>query len=660
MLLKLLNDFAQSRHLLDDLAFSPKSVRWIIPIDSDGDLIGQGPKETVGEKNRGLEYSAPQTSRPKVAGGIAEFLADGLTSIFGLDAEPEKDIDNPKKRKERDANNLAKCVDFWRQIQEGFEVTQCSALEALIKFHIKTQASPSFLRWGTANDPKPNEKPAWWLRSALGTETQLGPDNVTFEVEGFDGLLINDELTLRPYWRNVYQKEIDDKNVTAKRGICLITGETNSPIAATHSPKVKGIPNTQSFGAAIVSFDKAAFTSYGFDQSQNSPSSINASTAYCSALNYLLSQEDHNIRIGQTSVCFWAKESKQASRLIAQMFSRPDPASVKKFLSKPWSGLEDIELLKKDQFYSVTLSGNAGRIVVRHWLLITLEEAINNFIKWFEDLQIMPYGDPSVYDNPKKKPKEKSEGMPPLALFRLACSTVRDAKDLQAETLTQLYRAALEGTAPPVLLIKPILNRLTLDLPKQGLGLLANPSRFALLRLIVNRNKKGDEPMIQPQVFETSDPAYNAGRLLAILDSLQRSAHGANFDGATVSERYFASASTTPNTAFSLLWKTHSHHLKKLRQQGDKGKRAANKIKESIIQTVTLFQPDKPGEPPELPRHFNLVEQGRFALGFYQQMAVRKAAIDEYVRKKKAGQLKPEEHDDELEVTTNETQSSQD
>jgi len=157
--------------------------------------------------------------------------------------------------------------------------------------------------------------------------------------------------------------------------------------------------------------------------------------------------------------------------------------------------------------------------------------------------------------------------------------------------------------------------------------------------------------MVKPQVFETSDPAYNCGRLLAIFDSLQRSAHGTGFDGATVSERYFGSASTTPNTAFSLLWKLHTHHLKKLRQQGDKGKAAANKIKNAITETVALFQPDRPGEAPQFPRHFNLMEQGRFALGFYQQMAVRKAAIDEYVRRKKAGEIKPEDIDHELDLT---------
>lgn len=649
MLLKLLNDFAESRQLLDDLAFSPKSVRWIISLDAEGNLIGAGPRETVGEKNRGKEYSSPQTSRVKNAGGVAEFLADNLTGVFGLDTDPEKDRENAKKRQERDANNQAKCMDFWRQIEEAFDATQCPALQVLQRFHEQTEIPPPFLRWGVAAEPKPNDRAAWWLTTAVGSEAKLGPDNFSFEVEGFDGLLLNDETLLRPYWRSVYQKEIDDRDTAAKRGICLITGDTDVPIAATHSPKIKGVPNTQSFGAAIVSFDKPAFTSYGFDQSQNAPSSTNASTAYCNALNYLLSRDDHNLRIGQTSVCFWAKETLQASALIAQMFNRPDPASIRDFLAAPWAGI-DRELVKRDRFYSVTLSGNAGRIVVRHWLHITLEHALENLHQWFADLEITPYGDPSVYESMKRKTRDK-DSMPPLALFRLACSTVRDSKDLQSETLLQLYRAALEGASVSAMLLKPMLYRLQVDLPKHGLGILANSSRFALMRLIVNRNQKDDALMVKPQVFETSDPAYNCGRLLAVFDSLQRSAHGTGFDGATVSERYFGSASTTPNTAFSLLWKLHTHHLKKLRQQGDKGKAAANKIKNSITETIALFQPDRPGEAPQFPRHFNLVEQGRFALGFYQQMAVRKAAIDEYVRRKKAGEIKPHEIDDELELT---------
>jgi CRISPR-associated protein Csd1 len=676
MLLKLLYEFAHSRKLLDDLAFAPKAVRWIIPLDSDGNLIGLGAQESTGDKNRGKEYFAPQTSQSKNAGGIAEFLADNLTGIFSLDADPHKDKDNEKKRRERDANNAAKCEDFWRQIQQAFDDTQNPALNALLQFHERAKDAPPFLRWGVSQEPKPDEKSTWWLTTASGNETKIGPDNFTFQVDG--DLLLDDEATLRPYWRGVYQKEIEATITKAKRGICLITGRSDASIAATHAPKIKGVPNTQSFGAAIVSFDKSAFASYGFDQSHNAPVSTEAVSAYCNALKFLLTQDDHNLRIGQTSVCFWARETKEASSFFARMLNRPDPASVVLFLKAPWAGI-DREQAKRDQFYSVTLSGNAGRIVVRHWMQTTLEAAREHLRQWFADLEIVTYGNPTAQANRKPKVKgdsgEADSGMPPLALFRLACTTVREAKDLQAETLSQLYRATLEGMAPSLMLLKPVLNRLDADLCRFGIGILETPisdkamraitdsktpipppgqSRMALLRMILNRNRKEGEPMIEPKVFETTDPAYNCGRLLAIFDDLQMQAHSYKLEGAGVVERYYGSASSAPNSAFGILWRLHQHHLKKISRNGDKGKRAADAVKQRIASIASLFPQPGPNQPPQFPRTFSLQEQGRFALGFYQQMAVRRSAIDEYLRKKKSGELKPEEVDAELELPDNE------
>jgi CRISPR-associated protein Csd1 len=682
MLLKALYDLAHSRKLLDDLAFAPKAVRWIIPLDGEGNLIGTGPQETIGKKNRGKEYLAPQTTRTKNAGGIAEFLADNLTGVFSLDSEPEKDKDNEKKRKERDANNAAKCKDFWRQVKVAHKETEHPGLYAMRRFHVLSKRKkpiPPFLRWGVSGEPKADEKPRWWITTASGNEVKLGPENFTFRVDA--DLPLDDETILRPYWRRIRQGEMQDTDTSARRGICLITGHSDVPIAATHAPKIKGVPKTHQSGAAIVSFDKPAFTSYGFDQSHNAPTSIAAVSAYCIALNFLLSQEDHNLRIGQTCVCFWAGETKEASSFFARMLNRPDPASVATFLRTPWVGV-DREMARHDQFYSVTLSAfgkAAGRITVRHWMQTTLESARENLRKWFSDLEIVAYGNTVTQEKRKRKTKSDAGkidgGMPPLALFRLACTTVRDAKDLQTETLTQLYRASLESMAPSLALLKPILNRLNADLCRFGAGILETPisgkamraiidsstpipppgqSRMALLRTILNRNRKEGEPMIEPQIFETNDPAYNCGRLLAVFDSLQRSAHGKKFDGATIAERYFGSASTTPNTAFSLLWRLHQHHLKKLRQQGEKGQRAVSKIKTSITEIAGLFKPATPSAPPQFPRYFTLVEQGRFALGFYQQMAARKAAIDEYMRKKKASELRSEEVDDELELSENE------
>src|SRR5437870_10073973 len=148
MLLKALYDFAQSRKLLGELAFAPKAIRWVIQLDQRGNLIGAGPIDTSEDGKRGKEFLAPLTSRAKVAGGIAEFVADGITAVFGLDPDPEKDKDNERKRRERDDNNAAKHEDFWKQVREAFQEGQHPALMALLNFQQTHSLQPPFLRWG--------------------------------------------------------------------------------------------------------------------------------------------------------------------------------------------------------------------------------------------------------------------------------------------------------------------------------------------------------------------------------------------------------------------------------------------------------------------------------------------------------------------------------
>ena len=168
MLLQHLNDFAQLRNLLDNLAFKPKAVRWIITLDDDGNLIGDGPVETEGERaRRGQEFSGPQTTRPKVAGGVAEFLAEGITAVFGLDTDPDKPMSD-SKRADRDTNNRRKFEDFWEQIQQANDATDHLGLKALMAFKPQPGDTPSFLRWGKSDNPGPREKPAWWVTKAGG------------------------------------------------------------------------------------------------------------------------------------------------------------------------------------------------------------------------------------------------------------------------------------------------------------------------------------------------------------------------------------------------------------------------------------------------------------------------------------------------------------
>ncbi len=641
MLLKALYEFALTKNLLEDPAFVQKPVRWIIQLDKDGQLIGDGPVEThVNEKKKAQEFLIPKTTRPTGGGQVSDFLVDDIGALFNLNPKPDKELN------QRSINNLrGKHDDFWRQISEAFTATEYSALASLLRFYERLQENPpSFLRLETTGAPK------WMIRKADGSEVKLGSDLLTFAVEG--DILISNEEVIRPYWRQIHAGEVDESENSAQKGICLVTGQTGVSIARTHTPMVTGLPKpARGTGAGIVGFEGDSFCSYGFKQSFNAPVSINASKAYLAAIQYLSAQKDHWLPIGPAWLCFWAKETEAVSNYFARLLRQPDSKTIRDFMVTPWNGFEQPPN-KLERFIAITFSAAGPRIIVKDWLQLTVQDAEKNFRNWFEDLEIIPYGGDNASQN------ERS----PLSVDQLACTTVRRKNDgkfdrdkLNPDLIAALYRAALRNESLPITLLKPVLDRLKADITKNGVKALYDQGRFALIKLTLNRQLINvGKTKMKSHVFETDDPAYNCGRLLAVLDSLQRSAHGMSFDGATIAERYFGSASTTPNTAFSLLWKLHQHHLKKLRQQGEKGQRAAAKIKTSITEIAGFFEPVIPGAPPQFPRYFTLVEQGRFALGFYQQMAARKAAIDEYMRKKKSGELKPEEVDDVLELADNE------
>ncbi len=629
MLLKALHDFAHRRDLLKDLAFAEKPVRWIIELDEKGNLLGAGPAQT-GDGKRGKEYPCPQTTRAKNGAGVAEFLADGLTAVFGLASDPDEET-SESERKTKDENNAAKRANFWQQIRRAMRETKSPQRLAMLRCWKLTRSRkqpPAFLRWGLSITPKDKEKKAWWLTAAGGTEIKLSTDSFTIRV-GAELLIEHEDL--KSWWRTAHALELSSLRERSANGVCLVTAAENVPLALTHRPLVSGVPGTGSFGAPIVSFDKPAFTSYGMEQSLNAPTSDEAARAYATALNWMLDHPDHHLRVGAACIVFWARETVQASSLFARFLNQPQPDAVRKFLVSPWAGMER-EMAKKDEFYAVTLTGNSGRIVVKYWVQEPLESAIGHLHQWFADLDLAvpPRPDPKAG---KKKPKDEIKEYNPLSIYWLACATVREAKDIKAETPAQLYRAALEGTAPPIALLKPLLDLLhskIVSTPKEGerkYKVIEDESRFALLKLIINRHHRTrNEPTMElaPQLAETTDPAYNCGRLLSVFDNLQRDAHrpkggGKSEINTTLAERYFGSASSNPNGVFSLMWRLHMHHLKKLRQKDENHIASAHQRK--IMDICRHFTAGKHSDCPQFPRVFTLVQQGRFALGYYQQAA---------------------------------------
>jgi CRISPR-associated protein Csd1 len=195
---------------------------------------------------------------------------------------------------------------------------------------------------------------------------------------------------------------------------------------------------------------------------------------------------------------------------------------------------------------------------------------------------------------------------------------IADVEKMHPDVPAQIYRAALENSKPPPLLIKSILIQLQSRLLRdEHYSLVHDQSRFALLKLIVNRNRKETDMEIKTSLAaDTDDPAYNCGRLLSVLSETQKKAQGYPKGFSGVAERYFGTASVSPAIVLPLLLRLNRHHLDKIRKSG------GNAYEEVVIRNIIAkFQPAGEGRPPVFPRYLNLQDQGRFALGFYQQQA---------------------------------------
>ena len=113
---------------------------------------------------------------------------------------------------------------------------------------------------------------------------------------------------------------------------------------------------------------------------------------------------------------------------------------------------------------------------------------------------------------------------------------------------------------------------------------------------------------------ENKDPAYVLGRLFALLEKMQLLALGKV--GATIRDRYYGAASASPRTVFPLLLKLNHHHRSKAEKDLLKRK-LAGYFSSEMGEIINLLG-------SELPVSLPLVEQGKFAIGYYHQFNFRK------------------------------------
>jgi CRISPR-associated protein Csd1 len=414
---------------------------------------------------------------------------------------------------------------------------------------------------------------------------------VSFELQGDDGRLI----CQRPAVQAAIQALAAEQS-PGEQALCLVDG-TLRPVARLHG-SIKGVWGAQSSGANIVSFNLDAFNSYGKAQGQNAPVGEAAMFAYTTALNALLDRDSRNrVQVGDASTVFWADAPHpfDGDFTLADLFGEadnPDKArdAVRALYAAVRSGTLPAEQADT-RFFVLGLSPNAARISIRFWLPhLRFAELAPRLVQHFDDIRVA-----RRFDSDPETP----------SLFRLLTSVALQGKadNIPPRLAGECMRAVLEGLPLPAGLLNAAVQRCKAE---QDVSYL----RACALKAWLNRRARAT-PSTSPTFKEALDmdnpaPAYRLGRLFATLERIQEQAQpGIN---ATIRDRYYGAASTTPVAVFTTLLRLKNAHLKKLSD-------GFTTYFEKLIGEILA-----PLDPVNgFPRQLSLPEQGQFALGYYHQ-----------------------------------------
>ncbi len=401
----------------------------------------------------------------------------------------------------------------------------------------------------------------------------------------------------RPAVIAVYKKARLLADSGALHGTCLITGEKEVPITKNEIV-IKGVWGAQTSGANIVSVndvENPAFRSFNKSQGYNSPISKHASFSYTTALNHLLRKDSpQRLQVGDASVVFWADRQTEWETGIVDIFGEPpkdDPDRNVRAVRSLYTAI-DQGLLENDtgqtKFFALGLAPNAARIAIRFWQHGTVAEMAGRIKQHFDDLII-----------------ERSPRDPPyLSLFRLLVSVATQGKadNIPPNLGGELIRSIFAGVPYPQTLLAAAVRRIRAEHE-------VTYARAALMKACINRATRYANLTIKEEFRMSLDEAntqigYRLGRLFAVLEKIQEEANpGIN---ATIRDRFYGAASSTPVTVLPTLLKLKNHHLSKLENRG----RAVNFEKRigEIMEGLSEF-----------PAQLRIEDQGRFAIGYYHQ-----------------------------------------
>lgn len=533
--------------------FCRQAIHFCLTLDKSGQLAG-APMDL--RKDKEAKYLIVPLAVKKTSKIAANFMWDNTGYVLGAD-------DKEKSGKTKEKFSAFKTL----QHEVGGQI-QDEGMHALLRF-LDT--------WDPRNSP---DLPFW---------EEMAGRNIVFRLDG-DLAYLHERPAIREAWLMNF-RAVDE----ADAGMCLVTGEPSVPISRLHA-SIKGVPGTQVAGAALISFNLPAFTSYGKTQNHNAPIGKYAAFAYTTALNHLLSRESRQkVRIADAVTVFWTQKASVAESLLAGLF---DPSLME---DVPDQLQNDLRILLEnvaqgklphqfDQpdnlFYILGLSPNAARISVRFWHVGTVSEILMRIGRHYNDMSIV-----------KSFEREPDNPSPWQILKETAAQ--RDSRNIAPLLGGHLMQSVLTGAAYPRTILTALVGRIRAD--KQ-----VNYIRASMLKAYLIRNHKMEVNMSLD--ITSTEPSYRLGRLFAVLEKAQE--EGVKGAGATIKDRYFGAASATPGRIFPVLLRGVQNNIAKLRKGDATSGRAIyfDRLISEIVDGIDRFQPT-----------LRLEEQGLFTIGYYHQ-----------------------------------------
>jgi CRISPR-associated protein Csd1 len=572
MILQALSDYYRRKAADPDPArrlpafgLEEKEIPFVIQIDADGRWLPpiQDKRRREGKKLLGQRYLVPQSVK-RASGVAANLLWDTAEYVLGIDTRGK-----PERVVEQHAAFRAR-IDALPE--------PAASLPGVV-------ATRKFL---DAIDPATME--------ALAADP-LWPE--ILEANPVLGLQLQGEIELvcqHPAIALAAAATADGAD--AETAFCLVSGQS-APPERLHA-SIKGVWGAQSSGANVVSFNLDAFNSYGKRQGANAPVGKPAAFAYTTALNHLLGRDSRQrVQVGDASTVFWAERPSEFETLVPDLFGEPpkdDPDRGTRALDTLYRSIYSGHFVSDDdgtRCHVLGLAPNAARIAVRFWQTGTAAQLGVRLRRHFDDLDVA------------RGPNDPRH----LSLFRLLTGIAVQGKadNIPPRLGGDVIRAVLAGedVAYPAVLLSGAVARCRAE---QRVSF----ARAAAIKACLNRAirianryspstpEKEFSPMLDT---DNPSPAYRLGRLFAVLEKIQEEASpGLN---ATIRDRYYGAASSTPVAVFTTLLRLKNHHLGKL----PPGRRL---YFERLIGEIM-------GDIADFPRQLPLPEQGRFALGYYHQ-----------------------------------------